>query len=114
MAGNATTKEQFEQEMQSVSKRNGFKLVDFQDGKEIGIMKTACPIRFEGKGLLGKRIIVHIPKSYCFDGEITQKSREKLGSEGYCGYAERSKELYGCSMVFKANDSNQWKIEIVD
>lgn len=119
----AASKEQMEQEMQLVSRRNGFKLVDFQGGREpkngngnseVKEMKPSCPIRFEGKGLLGKKIVVHVPKRYCADGELTLKSRERLAAEGYCSFAERSKELYECQMVFKANDSDQWKIEIVE
>jgi len=118
----AASKEQMEKEMQLVSRRNGFKLVDFHGGREPKNgngeieqeIKPSCPIRFEGKGLLGKKIVVHVPKRYCADGEVTLKSRERLAAEGYCSFAERSKELYECQMVFKANDSDQWKIEIVD
>ncbi len=118
----AASKEQIEQEMQLVSRRNGFKLVDFKGrepkngngNSEKQEIKPSCPIRFEGKGLLGKKIVVHVPKRYCADGEVTLKSRERLAAEGYCSFAERSKELYECQMVFKANDSDQWKIEIVD
>lgn len=119
----AASKEQIEQEMQLVSRRNGFKLVDFHGGREPKNgngnsekqeIRPSCPIRFEGKGLLGKKIVVHVPKRYCADGELTLKSRERLAAEGFCSFAERSKELYECQMVFKANDSDQWKIEIVD
>lgn len=120
----AVSKEEIEKEMQLVSKRNGFKLVDFQGGREPKngngraepekAVKPSCPLRFEGKGLLGKKIVVHVPKRYCSDGELTLKSRERLAAEGYCSFAERSKELYDCQMVFKANDSDQWKIEIID
>lgn len=120
----AVSKEQIEKEMQLVSRRNGFKLVDFHGGREPGNgngnarkemeKKPSCPIRFEGKGLLGKKIVVYVPKRYCSDGELTMKSRERLAAEGFCSFAERSKELYECRMEFKANDSDQWKIEVVD
>lgn len=118
------SKEQLEQEMQLVSRRNGFKLVDFSGGRaepkngngqsaerEI---KPSCPIRFEGKGLLGKKIVVHVPKRYCSNGELNFMSRERLAAEGFCNFAERSKELYHCRMEFKANDTDQWKIEVID
>ncbi|MEN6463683.1 MAG: hypothetical protein ABFD62_00735 [Syntrophaceae bacterium] len=119
----AASKEQMEKEMQLVSRRNGFKLVDFHgrepkngngNSQPEQAVKPSCPIRLEGKGLLGKKIVVHVPKRYCSDGELTYQSRERLAAEGYCSFAERSKELYGCQMVFKANDCDQWKIEIVD
>ena len=114
-----SSKEVFEKEIQFVTHRKGFKLVDPHVGthsrQSIHLKEDAdhpsCPLRFEGIALLGKKIVVHVPKRYCHDGIII---REKLAIEGFCGFAERSKELYDCQMSFKPNSTDQWRIEIGD
>ncbi|MFA7464900.1 MAG: hypothetical protein WCY54_07585, partial [Syntrophales bacterium] len=57
-------------------------------------------------------IVVHVPKRYCTDGAINNQAKERLAREGYYGFAERSKEIYDCELVFKANSKEQWLIEI--
>jgi hypothetical protein len=113
-----SNKEMFEKELQFVTHHKGFKLVDPHLGVcperssgEAKMEKPSCPIRFEGKALLGKKIVVYVPKKYCEDGTV---SRERLATDGFCGFAERSKELHDCRMVFKPNATEQWRIEIME
>jgi hypothetical protein len=116
-------KEQFEKEIHLAAARKGFKLVDPHQQTPLVVKPEApvrkeeelsCPIRFTGKGFLGKKITVYVPKKYCTNGTINSQARERLAREGYCGFAERSKEIYDCELVFKANSKEQWLIEIAD
>ncbi len=116
-----SSKELFEKEIQFVTHRKGFKLVDphvtgLRNGQaaaeaEAEKDRPSCPLRFEGKALLGKKIVIYVPKRYSTDGVI---SRERLATEGFCGFAERSRELYECRMTFKPNSTEQWRIEVVE
>jgi hypothetical protein len=112
-----SNKELFEKEIQFVTHRKGFKLVDphvmsFPEKemkKEGNIEQPSCPLRFEGKALLGKKITVYVPIRYCPNGTI---SRESLATEGFYGFAERSRELFECEITFKPNLKDQWCIEV--
>jgi len=114
-----SNKEQFEREIQFVTHRKGFKLVDphltgaspASAAEGCTEDQPGCPLRFEGKALLGKTVVIYVPKKYCIDGAI---SRERLAEEGFCGFAERSKDLYDCRMIIKSNTLDQWRIEVMD
>ncbi len=113
-----TSKEQFEEQIQFVTHHKGFKLVDPHAGGaspascvEVKTEQPGCPLRFEGKALLGKTVVIYVPKKYCIDGTI---NGDRLAEEGFCGFAERSKELYDCRMIFKPNTIEQWRIEVMD
>ena len=115
-----TSKEMFDKEVQFVAHRKGFKLVDphveLPAAKPVREKTQATeplssPLRFEGKALLGKTITVHVPKRYCVEGVI---SRERLVDEGFCGWAERGRELYDCRLIFKPSSMDQWKIEVTE
>lgn len=114
-----SNKELFEREIQFVTHRKGFKLVEPHIGgceEELAAKgsksdQPSCPLRFEGKALQGKQIVIYVPKKYCPGGAI---SRERLATEGFCGFAERSKELYDCRMSFRPNATDQWLIEIAE
>ncbi|MFB3925613.1 MAG: hypothetical protein ACE14T_06125 [Syntrophales bacterium] len=117
------SKEQFEKEIQIVAARKGFKLVDphtiLPAGKpekkeEARAEASSCPLRFEGKALRGKKIIIYVPQKYCDNGSISLHAGERLAREGFCGFAERSKEIYDCELLFRPNTKNQWRIEVTD
>jgi hypothetical protein len=114
-----SNKELFEKEIQFVTHRKGFKLVEPHIGEreeepaagKSKAVQPSCPLRFEGKALQGKTIVIYVPKKYCPAGAI---SRERLATEGFCGFAERSKELYDCRMTFRPNSTDQWRIEVAE
>jgi len=117
------SREQFEQEIQLVASRKGFKLVDphtippaqlRRQKREPVKEMPSCPLRFEGAVLRGKKIIIHVPKKYCDNGNISEHASERLASEGFRGFAERSKDICECELSFKPNTTDQWRIEVTE